>query len=147
MHGNTVLRVNAGASARVCYGAWVIMSKRLHGRHGWTPAPQFITFFYAAPVYAAWPFFHPAPAPRAVGRRTTPCCTRRRRRARADFSPLRAGCRWGSAAPDSQHQHPLSATHAQASPGRQLLVMRQAVRNNVRRTPHSDAPVHASDAP
>ena len=69
------------------------------------------------------------------------------RRARADFSPLRAGCRWGRAAPDSQHQHPLSATHAQASPGRQLLVMRQAVRNNVRRTPHSDAPVHASDAP
>ena len=59
MHGNTVLRVNAGASARVCYGAWVIMSKRLHGRHGWTPAPQFITFFYAAPVYAAWPFFSP----------------------------------------------------------------------------------------
>ena len=61
MHGNTVLRVNAGASARVCYGAWIIMSKRLHGRHGWTPAPQFITFFYAAPVCtrAPRPFFSP----------------------------------------------------------------------------------------
>ena len=61
MHGNTVLRVKAGASACVRYGAWIIMSKRLHGRHGWTPAPQFIPFFYAAPVCtrAPRPFFSP----------------------------------------------------------------------------------------
>ena len=65
MHGNTVLRVKAGASACVRYGAWIIMSKRLHGRHGWTPAPQFIkkhaAFFYALPVctHAPRPFFSP----------------------------------------------------------------------------------------
>ena len=84
---------------------------RRRGRAHLTPAPT-----------------HCRPAPRR-GAVVMLCCPARRRCARAAFSPLRAGFRWEHAAPDSQHQHPLSVTHAQASSGRLMM------RNTVCRTP------------